>query len=183
MDPKGNDFRLNSNQLLKPMKPLYGLADSGDRWHHSLQKLSTSTLKMKPGTGDLSLYSKHIGERLMGVSGVYVDDLIETGSESFKRFTETTGKRFEAKSRVHGAGTFMGMQFIQSTEKNSIEVNMKRYIQNLNLIIVPGAFEEFRSLRENLAWVVNCRPDIACSVAKYGRLLETSLMVLRTRSH
>lgn len=87
MDPKSKEFRLQPGQLLKPMKPLYGLSDSGDRWHHTLKEHF-----LMPTTGDLSLYPKHIGKRLIGLSGVYVDDLIETGSPELKRFAENTSR-------------------------------------------------------------------------------------------
>ena len=64
------EFQFSPNQLFKLMIPLYGLSDSGDRWHHTLRKHLIEDLSMGPTTGDLSLYAKHIAGRLSGLFGV-----------------------------------------------------------------------------------------------------------------
>ncbi len=41
----------------------------------------------------LSLYSRHIGDRLTGLSGVYVDDMLQTGDEELdEKRTEKLAK-------------------------------------------------------------------------------------------
>ena len=71
---------------------------------------------MRPTTGDLSLYAKHIAGRLSELSGVYVDDLIEAESEEFSNFTKQTGQRVDAESREIGKAKFMGMEFNQKRQ-------------------------------------------------------------------
>lgn len=80
MDPKSKEFNLKPGQILKLIKTLYSLPDSGDRWHHALKDSMVKKMKMLPTIGDLGLYFKHIGERM--------DDLIETGNENFKKFSK-----------------------------------------------------------------------------------------------
>ena len=77
------------------MKPLYGLADLGDRWHAKLKDHFLHGLRMIPKIDDKSLYEKHICSRLEGNSGIYVNDVLETGSEAFMSFTEKTLERKE----------------------------------------------------------------------------------------
>ena len=79
------------------MKPLFGLSDSGDRWHYTLRKHFIKDLSMKPMTGDLIHYLKHIAGQLCALFGTYVDDLVKAESREFCKFTNQTGQRFEAK--------------------------------------------------------------------------------------
>jgi hypothetical protein len=48
LDPKHDRdvFHLSSEQCLKLLRPLYGLADSGDYWHSTFLKHTKSDLKM-----------------------------------------------------------------------------------------------------------------------------------------
>ena len=159
------EFQLSPNKLFKLMKPLYGLSDSGDRWHYTLRMHFIEDLAMKPTTGGLSLYAKHIAGQLSGLSGVYVDDLIEAGSKEFSNFTEQTGQRFDVKCRQIGRAKFMGMEFNQR-EGQGLNLSMQQYISKLQPLSIPCSFEEFRSMRSELLWTVNCRPDVACAISK-----------------
>ena len=47
---------------------------------------------MKSTTGDLSLYRKHIAERLIGFSGISVDAMIESGCLEFQTLLNLLGK-------------------------------------------------------------------------------------------
>ncbi len=69
---------------------------------------------MKSSTGDLSSYSKHIAECLIGISGIYVDDIIEAGNPDFQIFTKLTAERFCSKDRIMRDAKFMGMHVSQS---------------------------------------------------------------------
>lgn len=86
-----------------------------------------SELGLKATIGDPSLYAKHIAERLVGLSGVYFDDLLQTGIKEFKEFTEKTALRFISKTRIDGKGNFMGMRLEQSADRNAILLDMNRY--------------------------------------------------------
>eukprot|EP00171_Calliarthron_tuberculosum_P018036 IDg18036t1 len=120
---------------------------------------------MIPTKGDLSLYTKHLAGRICGLSGVYVDDLLQTGNSGFKRLTELTGRRFDSTQRKFMGSKFMGMDFRQATD-HSFELDMDNFIDGLELSPVPTTYELYRSMRAKLAWITNCRPDVACAVAK-----------------
>lgn len=93
---------------------IFGLADSRDRWHFELKGHMKENLKMEPLKGDQSLYCKHIAERLVGMSSVFVDDLLEAGYYDFQEFTECTGRRFDSLQRKYGSARFIGMEFDQA---------------------------------------------------------------------
>lgn len=76
------EMELPSEWLLLLMRPLYGLCDSGDRWHHTLRH-HVGDLQIEPLEADPALYSLSIGIRLLGLSGVYVDDMLKCGTPEF----------------------------------------------------------------------------------------------------
>eukprot|EP00171_Calliarthron_tuberculosum_P008498 IDg8498t1 len=171
--PKG-ELSLQPNQIFQLMKPLYGLADSGDRWHYTLKKHMLDDLKMIPAKGDPSLYTKHICQRLTGIAGVYVDDLIQAGDPEFREFTKRTAKRFDSKPRTYQGAKFMGMEFSQKEDRSSIQLSMNDYIKKLELLPVPCEFNQIRSVRAKLAWTTNCRPDVSCAVAQSTQITMDS---------
>jgi hypothetical protein len=63
-------MELSSDEVLKLMKLLYGLRDSGDRWHHILRHHHAQVLQMELLDADPSLYFQSVGNRFIGLSGV-----------------------------------------------------------------------------------------------------------------
>ena len=70
------EFELNPDQCLQLLKPLYGLCDSGDLWHDTLDKHHREDLGMKPVRSDPALYIWMVNGLLKGLSGGYVDNVI-----------------------------------------------------------------------------------------------------------
>jgi Reverse transcriptase (RNA-dependent DNA polymerase) len=77
------EMKLSSDEFLKLMKPLYGFCDSGDWWYHTLRHHHVQDLQMEPLDADTSLYFRSIGNRLIGLSGVYVDYMLRCGTPDF----------------------------------------------------------------------------------------------------
>jgi hypothetical protein len=55
MAPK--ELHLAPNRMLRLVKPLYGLTDSGDIWYETLTTFLRDRLTMLPLTGDCSVWS------------------------------------------------------------------------------------------------------------------------------
>lgn len=77
------EFHLAPKELLKLIKPLYGLTDAGDYWHSTFSWHLQRYLNMEPTTGDLMLSSRDIRGRLSGLVGSYFDDTSRAGDEEF----------------------------------------------------------------------------------------------------
>jgi hypothetical protein len=90
------EFGLPQNALLELHKPLYGLADSGDYWHNTMSRHLKEDLKMKPCTGDISMFYKHLNDGLGGMTGTHVDDSISAGTFQFGALTAKTMEKFES---------------------------------------------------------------------------------------
>eukprot|EP00171_Calliarthron_tuberculosum_P023469 IDg23469t1 len=66
------EFELDPSQCLKLMKPLYGLCDSGDLWHRTIDEHHRHDLGMTPLRSDPALYTLTNNGALYGLSGGYV---------------------------------------------------------------------------------------------------------------
>ena len=156
------------------MKPLYGLAESGDYLNETLTKHHIEHLRMQQANGDFSLFMYHVGKKLSGLSGTYVDDILRTGDEKLKRNSMKTTKRaFESKSPRFNKFAFTGISL--KGGKGLRELSQKEYINRLRYLQKSAKFEDFRSMRHKLAWTVHTRPDIACAVSKLAQVTEREL--------
>ena len=61
----GKELCLDKDKLLKLLRPLYGLAESGDFWYRTITNHLREDLKMKSQIGDLSLFTKHVQNQLL----------------------------------------------------------------------------------------------------------------------
>ena len=165
------EFKLNSDQLLKLLKPLYGLSDSGDYWHVTFANHLKNDLGMSPAAGDLSLFFKMVNGQLAGMTGAYVDDSIGTGTPDFERESEKTQERVESKPREFDNFTFAGIQ-VEKTDYGYL-MHQERYCRKIKLKAKDCSFKEFRSRRQELAWLHHTRPDISVAVNLLAQVTES----------
>ena len=124
---KPDILELNQDELIQIIKPLYGLADSGDYWNETLTKHHLQHLRMKQTEGDFSLFFYHIGQKLAGLSGTYVDDILRAGNKEFNDYsTKITHSAFDAKNPMYNEFTFTGLQL--SGTKEQRQISQKNYI-------------------------------------------------------
>jgi hypothetical protein len=77
---KPNCIDLKPDELLQIMKPLYGLAESGDYCAQTFIRHHLTDLRMTQATGDFSLFFKRAKGALIGILGCYVDDVVRAGT-------------------------------------------------------------------------------------------------------
>lgn len=160
----GKEFELREDQILKLLRPLYGLSDSGDYWGATFSKHLKEDLGMETTTLDPAFFFKKVKEKLKGMTATYVDDTLQAGDESFQRLADQTEKRFQCKERAWDNFTFLGQQ-IETNGDGTFRVHQREYIEKLKLI-TPTSWTQFTSTRAKLMWLTHTRPDICCSVAK-----------------
>lgn len=71
-------------------------------------------LCLKHAMSDISLFTKHIRKNISGMTGLYSDDFISCGDESFFKETKKTMDRFNSPIRKIDNITFAGVRVIQS---------------------------------------------------------------------
>lgn len=156
------EFRLSANQLLKLLKPLYGLADSGDYLHKTFSKHLRQDLMMTPTSGDLSLFFKVVKGKLCGLTGAYVDDTIGAGDAQFEQDSKATGLRFQSKDRENDNFQFAGIQLDKL--EDGFLMHQERFARKISRLSKDCTYAQFRSKRHEQAWLTHTRPDISAAV-------------------
>jgi len=101
-------FGLHENELLRMLKPLYGVPEPGDYWEFIFVLHVKEDLVMDPRTGDPALFLKKDAGDPGGI-GAYVDDSCMGGNKRFQDLMTATLDRFESKPRVFDDFTFIGV--------------------------------------------------------------------------
>lgn len=161
-----SEMELSSEEVLELLLPLYGACDSGDRWAHTLRHHHTTDLGMQTLATEPALFFKCFEKRLLGLSGVYTDDMLRAGDRSFAEVSQKTSKRFDTSPPKTKASRFAGIDLEQTDE--GIAADMDDYIRQLN--VGEQTWKVFASLRQKLAWIVYVRPDICAQVAKLAQV-------------
>ena len=126
---------------------------------------------MRQAEGDFSLFYKRLAKRLIGVSGSYFDDIIPVGADEFRRDSSAvTNRAFDTKPSEDTPFVFTGLEATKNELSHSL--GQKGYISRLKLLRPDSTFDEYRSMRTKLAWVVHSRPDIACAVSMAAQATE-----------
>lgn len=88
------EVELKPSRGLKLLKPLYGLYESGDLWHATLDRHHRLDLKMTPLRSTTALYISMENEVLRGLLRAHVDDLARTRNKEFKVISQNTKGKF-----------------------------------------------------------------------------------------
>ena len=158
----GKEFEIPCGHLLKLLRPLYGLADSGDYWNETFAHHIKSDLKMQSTAQDISFFFYKARKKLKGLAGTYVDDALFAGDEDFIAHTDKTSENFDSKSREFGSTRFAGV-YLEPSE-NGFIVHQSSYISRITTLDLDASFDQLQSARSQLTWLVHTRPDI-CAVA------------------
>lgn len=153
-------FGINEDELLELVKPLYGLCGAGDYWGITIEEHTINDLGMTPLVSDSSLYARHRGKELIGISGLQVDDCLNAGNKEFEELTKLTLRKFESKPRVYSNFDFFGTQ-IRKIAPGKLYVGQPYYTKNISIVPHDISFDEFRSHRSLFSWLTNTRPDAA----------------------
>lgn len=165
-------LNLDPGQLLKLLKPLYALSESGDYWGRTLRKHLESDIGMRSCLSDAALFFKSFGNKLAGICSTYVDDTLHAGNEKYCECSKFTEKKFQCKRRDWDKLQFASVQIEKTIE--GFQVHQFIYVNKLKELPDNASHCDFRSLRAKLAWATNKRPDICCAVAKLTQNTEES---------
>lgn len=166
------EFELSRDQLLKLLKPLYGLTDAGDYWDITMSNHLRHDIGMTRTALDISLFFRHIRGALSGISGTYVNDGIHSGDENFLKQCDKTQQKFTSRAREMDCFTFAGIEV--ETTASRIRLHQTKYAQSIKPLPMDCTFAHFRSCRQKLQWLTHTRPDISCGVNKITKVTEGS---------
>lgn len=179
-DPLGRDifitdvppeFNLQPDEALKMEKPVYGLTESGDLWHATLDRHHRKDLKMKPLASDPALFIEHTNGKLTGLSALYVDDLLRAGTRAFRLKCGATNKKFDTTEKSSIPFEFTGFN-IERLNDGKLAISQNGYLRKLEELPDDADFGAFRSMRMKLAWLANSRPDVLFEIATLAQVTD-----------
>lgn len=165
------EFNLNSNQCLKLLRPLYGLADSGDLWYARIDEHHRKELKMKASKLDPALYYIKKNNILFGFSGGYVDDFMRAGNQEFKKLSNMTNEIFDMGQNEQIPTDFTGFSLTKD-DKNNIFISQEHYLEKMEKLSESSDYSDFRSIRMKLAWLSNSRPDCLFEISQMAQVTD-----------
>jgi Reverse transcriptase (RNA-dependent DNA polymerase) len=165
------EFELNANQVLKLLRPLYGLADSGDYWGSTLLNHLKEELGMMQTAGDPAMFFKMLDSKLQGMCSTHVDDALHAGNKVYEEITEKTMKRFKCRDKEIYNVTFAGVEI--NTGTDGYQLHQQRYNSTLDSVSDSSTFQRYQSLRAKLSWAANARPDISCAIAQAVQITDS----------
>jgi hypothetical protein len=116
-------LELTQDELLKVIKPLYGLSDSGDYWAETLVQHHLRDLRTSQATADFSLFFRIVAGELAGLSGTHVDDLLQAGTPKFRLAAlKKTADSFDVKEPEKIPLTFTGIEIGRIIDSSIVTV-------------------------------------------------------------
>lgn len=84
-------FRVGNDEILELVKPLYTICKPNDNCSFAVDEHVVNNLDRFPIAGDAALYVERNEKRgTIGVTGTYVDDSLNAGTNQFEQMTELT---------------------------------------------------------------------------------------------
>ena len=157
------------------LKPLYGLADSGDYWGRTISNHIKEDLNMTRTTGDGAFFFKCIRDKLDVLCITYVDDALQAGIKDYSDLAHKTEEKFKCKGRAYEKFNFVGVQ----VEKKDSEymIHQTSYIRKIDKLLNTATCKPYRSLRAKIAWITYNRPDISFSIAQVAQVTESQYII------
>ena len=84
---------------MKLLRPLYGLAQSGEYWHAEFSKHLTHELGIKVVASEMSLFFRRTRGKISSILPYYVDDTLACGDNTFAELTNSREIRNESKAK------------------------------------------------------------------------------------
>lgn len=158
-------------EVLRILKPLYGLCDAGDYWSATMTSHVEDDLSMSPLTRDPALYVKDGEDDVDGLLGSYVDDMLLGGNEEFQRLTEKTLTHFDSKPREWDNTEFLGVQVrTLTTPWRHFTLSQPEYIKLVRIMPTDITYDEFVSVRASFAWLAHSRPDLCAAINRAAQV-------------
>lgn len=120
---------------------------------------------------DLSLFFKHVKDKLQGLVATHIDDTLRTGTKQFETETRATAHKFDAKPLIYNNSAFAGIR-INTNQEGSRKMHQKEYGEKIQPLDKNCSFTDFRSRRHELAWRTHTRVDVAAEAAILAQVTE-----------
>eukprot|EP00171_Calliarthron_tuberculosum_P004844 IDg4844t1 len=126
-----SEFELEAHQCLKLLKPLYGLCESGDLWHSTIDEHHRLDLGMEATRSDTALYTLLSNSKLIRLSGGYVGDLLRADTPAFRKPSQLTHEKFDMGADDSPPCAFSSFLLSRDRDGNLL-LHQKLYLKQLD---------------------------------------------------
>ena len=177
------ELGLAPHQILKVVRPLYGLPEAGTHWFRTYTNHHMTKLHMQPSTFDPCLLATtHGNSHALGFVGLQVDDSLIVGNSLFLAEEERALKRagFPAKLREElqpGRRLLFNGAYINRSPDDSIELLPGRQTQKIEPVNAKNQDikAQFVAQRARGAYIVTmCQPEMAFKFAHAAQFQDPS---------
>lgn len=154
-------FGIDPNLLFQIVRPLYLMADASDEWWRTLKQFLDDEVNLTQSLSDPCLFYLE-KEGPPALLGVYVDDMVFTGSPQLRTVTDRIAKGFPTKAMVNLSLRFSGCNLQRDGE--TLIFQQPDYFVSLLPNPDDATFESFRRLLNRLAWISLTRSDLSPQV-------------------
>lgn len=182
-----SEMGLPEGYVLKVVKPLYGIPESGLHWYLTYLNHHLQTLGMKRSKVDPCVLYRRTGQKLEGIIVLQVDDSLGAGMETFLNEESQASKAFRCKERTPVNETPVVFNGI-SIRKEGHAYTMTQS-EKIDKLKPPGNDKEYASSRALAQYIGVCtRPDVCSSVQllvpqKEGVTAEQTKKLTKVFSH
>ena len=120
---------------------------------------------------DASLYFSFRRGDLIGINGIYMDDLLRAVSDELQEICQQTHEKFERSGDQSLPLTFAGVS-INRHQDGKLSMDQTFYLQKLECIESSSDFQSFRSMRMRVAWLANTRPDMQFEISQLAQVTK-----------
>ena len=184
---KGMEHFNEVTEVLRMLKPGYGLKDAPRLWNKALKRV-LAKVGLRATCADKELYVKHHNGVLILILSTHVDDLKFCGTEDeCKSLIKALEEAFEKMTLHKGTFDHLGIKHVQHADF-SIEVAQGHYADQLRAMADDTAkrgdqdaavsmqlHAAFRSLLGGVAWMTQTRPDIIVYISALQRVMAAPL--------
>lgn len=158
------EMNLPPGSVLKVMKPLYGIPESGLHWYLTYLHYHLERIGMTRSTVYPCVPYKYEDEGLVGIIVLQFDDSFGVGREDFLAMEAEAANDFKTKPRtMHGKrGSQFNVLTIKRPNDGTITLGQEEKINKLTTARTQKQFASNRSLAQYVA--VNVPPDICAAV-------------------
>jgi hypothetical protein len=149
-----------------------GITESGYYRVETVTDHHVKDLDMTQTKQDIYLFFKHAAEKLIGLSGAFVDDLVRAGNLQFKQSSQNiTENRFDIKPTSEDEFKFAG-SYIE-THDDHLQLSQREFIRRFRVVPDTCDYESFRTVRAKLQWASHSRSNIFYCQTPRGDFLCT----------
>lgn len=169
-----NIIQLNRGELLQILMPIYGMMESGDYLCESFSNFHIHDLRKEQSTGDCALFFRREADKLVALSGTYVDDCLQAIDKSVKdEIQNQLERKFDVRLDDKTEFIFTGL-LCDVSNKKLRTLSQMHYIKRINYLPESATWSQFRSLRAKLMWITHTHPDIACASSFAAQIVENN---------